>query len=291
MYEAIDHVLLPDASLGAAAGFERLGLRVSPRRRSVGLGLETRMLAIGGDPNLFYVEWFAIDAPDVAEQTAVGRWFRALAEGPPALAAVVLRVADMRAALAELNRRGLQATAEVVTDGEGRRIADFAPLSGVERAGVRLALVAYAQPLAERFARYREAGLLAHDLPVKRLDHMAAMAPGLDDTTHFWTEMLGIPLAGKVTNPIMVIHQMRVGDVNFELLGPASAESPLAKRPPGLSSVIAVEVPDPQAAVARARAAGFTLNDAAPGVLPGTRTTTIAADQLGGLSLQLLEYV
>jgi 4-hydroxyphenylpyruvate dioxygenase-like putative hemolysin len=89
----------------------------------------------------------------------------------------------------------------------------------------------------------------------------------------------------------MVINQMRVGDVNLELLGPATPESPLAARPPGPASMTAFEVPDVAAAVAHARAAGFTAPDPAPGPLPGTLTATIPGTQLSGLGLQLLQYV
>jgi hypothetical protein len=77
----------------------------------------------------------------------------------------------------------------------------------------------------------------------------------------------------------------------FELIGPASPDSPVASRPAGLSSMCSFEVPDLEGAVAQARAAGFDGTDPATGTLPGTRTARISADQLSGLTLQLLEYV
>jgi hypothetical protein len=64
-----------------------------------------------------------------------------------------------------------------------------------------------------------------------------------------------------------------MGDAVLELLGPASLESPIWKRPPGLVGMASWE--DLDAAVALARAAGFAVTDPAAGVLPGTRTATI----------------
>jgi len=102
---------------------------------------------------------------------------------------------------------------------------------------------------------------------------------------------LGVPTFGEVRGRGLIIHQMKAGDGILELLGPETPDSPLASRPRGLMSMTAFEVADLDAAVEAARAAGFTLPDASPGVLPGTRTSTISPDQLGGLAMQLLEYV
>ena len=72
---------------------------------------------------------------------------------------------------------------------------------------------------------------------------------------------------------------------------PASPDSPLAARPPGLSRMVAFEVDDLDAAVEQARARGFDVPDGRDGILPGTRVASIAANQLSGLTLQLLEYI
>jgi hypothetical protein len=84
---------------------------------------------------------------------------------------------------------------------------------------------------------------------------------------------------------------MKIGDAIVELLGPDSPESPLASRPPGLSSMAAWEVGDLDAAVALARERGFTPSEPATGVLPGTRVATIPGAELSGVGMQLLEYV
>jgi catechol 2,3-dioxygenase-like lactoylglutathione lyase family enzyme len=152
-------------------------------------------------------------------------------------------------------------------------------------------MIQYPEDGPTRHARHTEAGLHNHAFPLKRLDHLAAIAPDLETATGFWTETLGVPVWGEVRTPAVIVRQMRIGDAIFELLGPATPESPMASRPPGLISMAAFEVPDLDAAVAQARAAGFTPTEPATGVLPGTRTATIPAGELSGLSMQLLQYV
>jgi hypothetical protein len=77
----------------------------------------------------------------------------------------------------------------------------------------------------------------------------------------------------------------------LELLGPASPDSPLHQRPPGLVSMAGYQVDDLDAVVRQARVAGFHPSDPATGVLPGTRTATIPAPELAGVAMQLLAYV
>jgi hypothetical protein len=93
-----------------------------------------------------------------------------------------------------------------------------------------------------------------------------------------------------VRTPTLIIRQLRIGDAILELLAPASADSPLHQRRPGLVSMASWEVKDLQAAVAAARAAAFTAPDAAPGPLPGTRISTIPGSELASVNMQLLQY-
>ena len=71
-------------------------------------------------------------------------------------------------------------------------------------------------------------------------------------------------------------------------------DSPMAKRleeqGESASSMVAIEVQDVAAEVARYRAAGITLDDATPGALPNSVRTTISADQAFGLSIQLIQF-
>jgi catechol 2,3-dioxygenase-like lactoylglutathione lyase family enzyme len=155
------------------------------------------------------------------------------------------------------------------------------PLS--DQAGTDLVLVRHATAV--------QAGLLDHAFPLRRLDHLAVVAHDLEGRTRFWAEVLGVPVAGEVVTPAMVIRQLRVGDGVLELLGPASPDGPLRQRPPGLVSMASWEVPDLDAAVAQAWAAGFSVPDPAAGVLPGTRVATVPGAELAGVNLQMLQYV
>jgi catechol 2,3-dioxygenase-like lactoylglutathione lyase family enzyme len=192
------------------------------------------------------------------------------------LFAVVLRVPDLGPVQAELAAKGLLRSSEEVGGGE----LYWLPVE--DQAGVNLALV-QSQAAASVGGK--------NTFPLKRLDHLAAVAPDLDAKTRYWTDVLGVPLAGEVTTPTMVIRQFRIGDAILELLAPATADSPLHQRPKGLVSLASFEVPDLAAAVRQARAAGFTVTDPAPGPLPGTHITSIPPAELSGLTLQLLQYV
>ena len=290
LFDAIDLVILPVSSLDAAADrFERLGLRAAPGARHAGLGTHTRGLAVGGPDTLFRVELLAVADPAEHAASALGQsTMQGVDQG---LSAVVLRTSDLARTLAELARRGVTAESREIRTPDGEKLYDFALLPELPDAATRLGVIQYARPRAERHARLRDTGALAHDLPLKHLDHLAAVAPDLDRSSQFWTDVLGVPVAGEVTTPTTVIRQHRIGDAVFELLGPASPDSPIHQRPPGLASMCSFEVADLPSAVARLRAAGITLLDAAPGSLPGTHTSTVSREQTGGLNLQLLQYV
>jgi hypothetical protein len=126
---------------------------------------------------------------------------------------------------------------------------------------------------------------VAAGFPLQGLDHFAAVAHDLDVKTPFWTDVLGVPVAGEVTTPAMVIRQFRIGDAVMELLEPASADSPIDRRPPGLVSMVAWEVDNLSVAVHQARTSGFTVPDAPPGVVPETRTETISTSDLAGAAM------
>jgi catechol 2,3-dioxygenase-like lactoylglutathione lyase family enzyme len=270
MFEAIDSLVLAAGDVAAvSAAYGRLGLRPSPGEGAGPGG--RRSFPVGDINNRVSVELLADDVRPPADPlrepirraTAAGR----------GLFAVGLRVADLRAALDRLAARSVMSQPAGATA--------WLPLH--EQAGADLVLAPAGPPPA--------AGAPDHAFPLKRLDHLATVAPDLDATCRFWEDVLGVPVAGEVRTPAMVIRQLRIGDAIFELLGPAAPDSPLHRRPPGLVSMAAWEVEDLAATVAQARAAGFTVPEPAVGVLPGTRTATIPAPELGGTAMQLLEYV
>ena len=100
-----------------------------------------------------------------------------------------------------------------------------------------------------------------------------------------------MPTVGEVVSPTTVVRQLKIGDAMFELLGPATPDSPIRQRPPGLNSMCSFEVPDLDATNAHAQAAGFEVADRRIGTLPGTIVATIPGAQTSGLNVQLLQYV
>jgi hypothetical protein len=54
--------------------------------------------------------------------------------------------------------------------------------------------------------------------------------------------------------------------------------------------MVALDVPDITSKVAALRAAGITLDDATPGVLPNSVRTSVSADQSFGMSVQLISF-
>jgi catechol 2,3-dioxygenase-like lactoylglutathione lyase family enzyme len=291
IYDRIDHVVLPVRSADEAAErFARLGLVIFPGARHAGRGTHNRGFFVGDAATEFYIEMLGVDDESAARATGLSRYVDHAADGR-GLSTVVLRVADMEAAVQELAPRGVQLNPETVSTSDGRAICEVAPLGDASRAIVDLRAIQYPESAAERYRRHEVAGLFGHTFPLKRLDHLAAVAPDLEAATRYWTDVLGVPLHGEVRTPVMIIRQLKIGDAIMELLGPATPESPIAQRPAGLASMVAFEVADLEAAVATAQAAGFTPTEPGTGALPGTRTATIPAPELAGLSMQLLQYV
>jgi catechol 2,3-dioxygenase-like lactoylglutathione lyase family enzyme len=254
-YHAIDSIHVAVADLDTCRSYERLGLRLSPPEGG------RRMLHVGAPGNLFTVH-FLTDTGGVVPwpRPAAGR----------SLFAVALSVTDLDGALACLETKAM-------------RDDDTAWLPLHDQAGTDLVLVRHPRP--------REESPLPHAFPLKRLDHLAVVTHDLDEKTRYWSSTLGVPVAGEVTTPTLVIRQLRIGDAVLELLGPASPDSPLWQRTPGPVSMASWEVADLDEAVRLARAAGFTVGEPAPGPLPGTRIATIPGSELAGVNMQLLQYL
>jgi catechol 2,3-dioxygenase-like lactoylglutathione lyase family enzyme len=255
LYHAIDSVYVAVTDLAdACRPYERLGLRLLLAQDG------RRMLRVGG----FAVHFLAEVGADSPLAEPLGR---ALAAGRPLFAA----------ALGVAERAGLTAMS-LSEDGD-----EMAWLPLHDQAGTDLVLVRHTGPV--------RTGLLDHTFPLKRLDHLAVVTRDLEEKTRYWSDVLGVPVAGEVVTATMVIRQLRIGDAVLELLGPASASSPLWQRTPGLVSMASWEVANLDEAVRLARAAGFTVADPAPGPLPGTRIATIQGDELAGVNMQLLQYL
>lgn len=288
LIDSIDHVVVPVSSLNeAAAPYERLGLTLTPPTGHRGIGTENRVFFVGSGDD-FYVELLGIR--DRAEAKAAGRDLY-LAGADKGIARLMLEVSDIRACVARLGAKGVSTEVEEVLAADGRRLCDVAPIEGVASLGFAMGLVQYPESPEARHTRRSAAGRFEHGLPLKRLDHLAALTPDIDAATRFFTEVLEVPQFGEVAGRGMVIRQMKMGDAILELLGPDGPESPLHSRPAGMASMCAFEVDNLDSAVAMARERGFTPGDPATGVLPGTRVATIPAAELAGVGMQLLEYV
>jgi catechol 2,3-dioxygenase-like lactoylglutathione lyase family enzyme len=281
--EAVDRVILPVAALSAVVEpLGRLGFRMIPPPDDPEAAPNQRCAFFGGGRSLFHLE---LASPSLQHPLA-GPLRRAVEE-KRGLCAVVLRITNLAAVLHELGRRGVaHEMLSPLSPGEA-----LAKLAVDDLAGVPLLLSEPALPSDERTAQVEAEDGLNHALPVRRLDHLAAVSHNLEAQTHFWVKFLGIPQFGQVTTPTMIIRQFKIGDAIIELLGAASADSPIHQRASGLISMMSVEVADLSAAVERARGAGFTVADPAMGVLPGTIVATVPASETGGLAVQLLQYV
>jgi catechol 2,3-dioxygenase-like lactoylglutathione lyase family enzyme len=260
MNDVLDSVYLAcDDLLATTAPYERLGLMLTPPSDG------RRVLPVGLGNRRFQLHFLS------REESLLPREARR----PGSLVALGLRVADLAGELDRLRSLGVAAQ-EVST---GPPMA-YLPLH--EQAAVNLLLIQDGPAVA---------GAPVHAFPLKRLDHLAAVAHGLDAKTRFWADVLGVRAAGEVRTPALLIRQLRLGDGVLELLGAASADSPIHQRPAGLVSMASWEVADLAAAVAQARAAGFSVSDPAAGPLPGTQIATIPGGELAGVNMQLLQYL
>ncbi len=289
--ERIDHVVVPVSDLaGAAAPYERLGLQLTPPLRHNGLGTENRVFFVGASPKQsFFLELLAIHDRDEARAAGRTLYLDAIDRGG-GIARVMLATPGIAQEVDRLQQQGIDTAIDEVWSGE-RKICDVAPLERIEQMAIDAGLVQYAEADVEAFERRRASGRFTHDFQLKRLDHLATIAPDIEASTRFWSETLGVPVHGEIRGPGMIIRQLKIGDAILELLGPDGPDSRLGSRPPGLVSMVAWEVDDLDAAVATARERGFTAPDPATGILPGTRTATIPASELAGVAMQLLDYV
>lgn len=144
-------------------------------------------------------------------------------------------------------------------------------------------LVELAQPPAD-----------AHTSSAKGFDHLAVSVKDQAVAAATWKKIAGLELVNTIDTGTILIGQMPSGQCMIELITPTSADSPaaqrLAEQGESASSMVAIEVDDIDAEVARYRAAGITLDDPMPGPLPNSMVTRISAEQAFGLSIQLIAY-
>ena len=284
LYDGIDMVILPVSDLAAAsATFERLGLIVSPVQVNPSRGSAFQFIPIGGPDNLFCIELLSTDGSGA--DTPFARQLSQVADR--GLSQMSLRVADLSVTLTELETRGIKAATRI-SGGEGAEHYEVAILEPLPDAAAPIGLIQWSASQTERHAEFAKLG--QHTFPLKRVDHLAAVAPDLDTSCEYWDKVLGVPTIGEVISPVVVVRQLKIGDIIFELLGPSTPESPIRQRPPGLGSSVSFEGPDLAEAIVQAPAAGFEVPHQRVGTLPAKVVTTIS-DQLSRLTMQLLQYV
>ncbi len=293
MLERIDHMIcvVPDLAVASAA-YERLGLVLTPAARQAETGAANRACFVGtSEANYCYLELLAVVDERQARASGRAHYVEASARGGGALG-LAFGTGSISAEAARLSTAGHATAVETVHRQDGTKVCDVAPVAVGDALPFSVSLIAYPETWEARYRRSREAGRFSHAFPLKRLDHLAAIAPDLEATTMFWTETLAVPVFGEIRTPQMVIRQLKIGDAILELLGPASPDSPLAGRPASFASMAAWEVAVRlEDAVTLARERGFTCSDPEAGVIPGTRRASIPAVELGGVGMQLLEYV
>lgn len=292
MLERIDHLVCVVPGLGVAARYEQLGLVLTPETRHAETGAANRACFVGDSAeSASYLELLAVVDETKARESGRQHYIDAAARGGGAVA-IAFGVSNVAQAARTLEAAGYTAPVSTVHRTDGSKVCDVAQLDTRGAMPFAITLVEYPESWEARYERSRAAGRFAHTFPLKRLDHLAAITPDLGAARAFWTEVLQVPVFGEVRTPQMTILQMKVGDAIFELLGPAGPDSPMAGRPAALASMAAWEVAGPlDEAVALARERGFTCSAPENGVIPGTRRASIPAGELGGVGMQLLEYV
>ncbi|MEO8541165.1 MAG: VOC family protein [bacterium] len=293
MIDRIDHLVCVVPDLAAAAvQYEKLGLVLTPETRHAETGAANRACFVGTNADsASYLELLTVVDEERARSSGRAHYVDASSRGGGAVG-LAFGVSDISGTAAKLTAAGYAAAVETVHRPDGTTVCDVAPMDVAGAMPFAISLIQYPETWNARYARSVDAGRFGHDFPLRRLDHLAAITPDFEPARAFWTDVLGIPVFGEIRTPQMTILQMKVGDAIFELLGPSGPDSPMAGRPASLANMAAWEVSVPlNEAVELARERGFTCSDPETGVIPGTRRASIPAAELGGVGMQLLEYV
>lgn len=270
MIDRIHHVGVVVRDADAALGFYRdiMGLEVSADRVMEEQGVRGVLLGLG-ENEIELLE-------PVAEDTGVSRFLESRGE---TLHHLCFNTDDISAELARLKALDIELIDEQPREGLAGQVAFIHP------SAVHGVLIELAQPPAD-----------AQVSPRKGFDHLAVTVASLEAAAGTWREVVGLTVENELLPPggAMVIGQMPCGQCTVELLAPVNDDSPMVERiaeqGERAASMIAIEVDDIEAEVARYRAAGIELSNATPGILPNSVTTSIRPEQAFGLSIQLISF-
>lgn len=270
MIDRVHHVGLVVRDADAALGFYRdvMGLEVTADRVMTGQGVRGVLLGVGENE-------IELLQPTV-DDNGVARFLESRGE---TLHHICLNTDDVAAELSRLKSAGVELIDEEPREGLAGQIGFVHP------SAVHGVLIEFAQPPAD-----------ARTSTEKGFDHLAVTVADLEAGAQSWEQVAGL----KVTNEIrpdganMVIAQIPCGQCMIELLAPTSEDSPMAARiaeqGESPASMVAIEVDDIAAEIARYREAGIDVPDAATGVLPNSVTTRIPAEVAFGLTIQLIQF-
>jgi methylmalonyl-CoA/ethylmalonyl-CoA epimerase len=126
-----------------------------------------------------------------------------------------------------------------------------------------------------------------------RLAHVGIAVPSIADAVAFYRDVLGLEPGLPESADGATIVGLTLGDVQVELLEPRDPTSPVAKflarRGPGVHH-LCYRVPDLDQALARCRAAGYTLVDDVPRRGAGARRIAfIHPKATAGILLELTD--
>lgn len=126
-----------------------------------------------------------------------------------------------------------------------------------------------------------------------RIAHIGIAVSDLDDALRFYRDVLGlVPHPTEVSDGATIVS-LPFGDAEVELLAPLEPDSPiarfLARRGPGIHHVC-YRVADLDAALARARSAGYRLVDETPRRgAGGCRIAFLHPKSTAGILIELTE--
>jgi len=136
----------------------------------------------------------------------------------------------------------------------------------------------------------------AHTSSAKGFDHLAVRTNDAAALTASWERVLGLGVAARI-GPFngTLIDQVPCGQCTIKILSPETADAPLARQiaeqGQGAVPMVAVEVQDLDAEIARYRAAGIEMPDARPSLLPNALVSSVPASAAFGMAIQLISYL
>lgn len=260
-------VVVPDADEALTFYRDTMGLRVTGDEVIDEQGVRGVLLELGENE-------IELIQP-VRDDTGVARF---LESRGPTLHHFCFATDDIVGELARIKGLGVELIDEAPRRGLAGQVAFIHPR------GMHGVLIELAQPPAG-----------AHTSPAKGFDHLAVRTDEPEALASTWERVLGVKVANRI-GPIggVMIDQVPCGQCVVEIVSPESAESAMAQtiaeQGQGAVPMVAIEVQDLDAEIARYRAAGIDVPDAEPSMLPGARRASIPADAAFGMSIQLIAF-